>query len=455
MLPWRPMRAEVVSAVLDALDRQAGGAWSDRLLQAQLARRTDWSSEDRGFFVASLRGVLESGRRLDWILAPSLRRPPRARVHQALRLGLRLLEEGRAAHAVLSELLKALADAAPGERALVNAVLRGWLREPRRPEEARFTDPRERLRVLFSLPEWFLELLTRLEGGLPEEGELGRRLAQWRGERRLWVRVNASRWSPAAALDGLQTAGLEPQPDAGDPGFIALGRPPAEGLASFAPLSDGRLRVQDLSTRGAVALLEAQEGERVLDLCAAPGGKTLALLDAMPGLRLTAIDADEGRCRALRRRIGDGAEVRCADGRHLEAEGFDRVLLDAPCTGSGSAAHRPEILHREQDPLSPGLARLQEELLEAAWRALAPGGRLVYSTCSLDPRENGGRLATFLQRHPEARLRADRVPQARRDASGGWLWLPWSTAQEARPRGTPGAGGAWAAALDKEGGASA
>lgn len=117
---------------------------------------------------------------------------------------------------------------------------------------------------------------------------------------------------------------------------------------------------------------------------------------------------------------------------------WPRILLDLPCTGSGSVLRRPEILLRDEGPLRRGLPELQARLLEKAAALLEPNGLLVYSTCSLLALENGQRIRAFLADHPGFRVEAERVPERFRDELGGWSWKPWIT---------PGAGGAWAIAL--------
>jgi 16S rRNA (cytosine967-C5)-methyltransferase len=124
------------------------------------------------------------------------------------------------------------------------------------------------------------------------------------------------------------------------------------------------------------------------------------------------------------------------------------VLADIPCSGSGTTGHRPDVLLKT-DPVQPALLALQAELLAHAATLVRPGGRLVLSTCSLDPRENGEQAAKLLECRPFLRPRPDLAPATCRDEAGGWRWLPW-TRPAGRPGGRPGAGGAWALALDRE-----
>ena len=435
-------------ALLEDLERLEGGAFSDRLLQA---RRLEGA--ERARHTALLRACLENWRRHDWVLAARLARPPRPRLRAALRLGLELLEEGRPPHAVLSGLLAALPELSAAERGLVNAVLRGLLRDnqalaPLPPPHPPIGEEQRRdLAAALSLPPWFLDLVERLEGPeLLSPLPLAKLRAELIHGRGLWLRVNPARWRADEALADLAERGLEPLAAPETPLFIRLGRPPREGLAALPPLADGRLRVQDLSAWGALALLDAQPGERVLDLCAAPGGKSLALLDMVPGLRLCAVEADAGRARALARRLEGRAELLVADGRAL-AGTWDRVLADIPCSGSGTVGHRPDVLLKT-DPVQPALLALQAELLAHAATLVRPGGRLVLSTCSLDPRENGEQAAKLLECCPFLRPRPDLAPATCRDEAGGWRWLPW-TRPAGRPGGRPGAGGAWALALDR------
>jgi 16S rRNA (cytosine967-C5)-methyltransferase len=423
-----------LEALLQDLTRLEDGGWSDRLLQARL-RQPGWDDARRARHTALWRLCLEGAPRHQAILAPRLRRRPRPHLRAALRLGLTLLEDGHAPHAVLDSLLRAMSGSPAAERGLVNAVLRGWLRDGSPiPEPAA------------ALPPLLLELLPRL-GEDPSPRQVEALWDSWRSARRLWLRVNVAAWSPQEALEELTRLGLAPEAAPEDSRFISPGELPAGGLNALAPLHDGRLHVQDLSVLGALRLLDPPPGCRLLDLCAAPGGKAMALLEADPSLDLTLVELHPGRARALERRLAGRGRLLRMDARDLHEDGWERILLDAPCSGSGTAAHRPEILARG-DGAGEDLLASQRQLLAHAVRLLAPGGRLVYSTCSLDPRENGGQLRDLLETRDDLLVRTDLVPEDRRDADGGWLWIPWPRATR-RPAGRPGAGGAWAVAVEK------
>lgn len=179
----------------------------------------------------------------------------------------------------------------------------------------------------------------------------------------------------------------------------------AQGRISGLPGYDaGAWWVQDAAAALPARLLPDIAGRRVLDLCAAPGGKTLQL--AAAGGRVTALDLSEARLARLRanlERTGLGAEVVAADAlAWTPAAPYDAILLDAPCTASGTLRRHPDLAWLPRDPAP--LATLQAALLERAWRWLAPGGHLVFCTCSLFPAEGEERVARFLADHPEAAL---------------------------------------------------
>jgi 16S rRNA (cytosine967-C5)-methyltransferase len=167
--------------------------------------------------------------------------------------------------------------------------------------------------------------------------------------------------------------------------------------------------VQDAGAQLAAPLLDAREGMRVLDACAAPGGKTAHLLE-LANVELLALDRDAERAPrigATLERLGLTAEVRVVDAGDLagwwDGRAFDRILLDVPCSASGVVRRHPDLkwLRREAD--LAGFAREQSRLLDALWQALAPGGKLLYATCSVFPEENGAVVDAFLARRSDAR----------------------------------------------------
>lgn len=412
---------------LAALQRVENGAHSDKLIQAELARQVQWGSGERGAFIARFRGVLEHSRDLDHRLGPRLKQRPRSGVYQALRLGLYLLDSGQPPHFVLDALLHELGEYGPAERGLVNGVLRAMLRAGETPRALPVP-------ALERLPEWLSVALCHAPEVSGEQAAEAL-LAPYP----LWFRVRQDRVSPLEALQRLDAEGLQPVADPYGAGFLQLGRLPEGGLPQVSGIREGWLLVQDLSTWGAVELLDAAPHNTVLDACAAPGNKTLALLDRWAEIRLCAVEADPGRSQALERRLDGQVPVHHGPLAGLARTPlWERILLDVPCSGSGSVVRRPEILLRNDSPAARGLADLQRELLDTAARLLMPGGLLVYSTCSVLDEENGQRIDEFLEHHPGFRVEATRVPERFRDARGGWSWRPWRTPQ---------AGGAWAIAL--------
>jgi 16S rRNA (cytosine967-C5)-methyltransferase len=209
---------------------------------------------------------------------------------------------------------------------------------------------------------------------------------------------------------------LTPHPAAPDrflvmPRGVAVERVPGYDAGTFI--------VQDPAAREAVRLLDVRPGARVLDACAAPGGKLLQLATAMGGEgRLVAMDVHEDRLEPLRqnlRRTGQGWVTVCrGDARREEAlraagAPFDRVLLDVPCSNTGVLRRRADARWRFSPERLQALVRTQRALLDAASLALAPGGRLVYSTCSLEPEENGEQIAAWAADHPDFECRDERT----------------------------------------------
>jgi len=167
--------------------------------------------------------------------------------------------------------------------------------------------------------------------------------------------------------------------------------------------------VQDAAAQLAADLLQPEPGMRVLDACAAPGGKTAHLLELCPDLVLTAVDVEPARLDRIGEtlaRLKLSARLEAADAAQPDSwwdgQPFDAVLLDAPCTATGVIRRHPDIKSLRRDRDVERTVELQATLLEAVWRQLRPGGRLVYATCSILAEENSRQIQRFVQRHPDA-----------------------------------------------------
>jgi 16S rRNA (cytosine967-C5)-methyltransferase len=302
----------------------------------------------------------------------------------------------QSAHAVVHQAVEGAALLGKMQvKGLVNAVLRNFLR--RMPELVSEIEATETGR--YRHPQWWIDALrsaypTRWESVLLEANR----------HPPMILRVNRRRLSAAAYLEKLDRAGMAAR-SLGQQAVLLEKPCRVERLPGFAA---GEVSVQDVGAQRAALLMDVRDGMRVLDACAAPGGKTGHLLE-LADAELVAADADRlraGRISQNLSRLRLPARIVVADCREPEAfsEGrlFDRILLDAPCSASGVVRRHPDIkwLRRRTDAAEFG--RGQVQLLDSLWRVLAPGGKLLYATCSVFPEENGAQVKNFLLRRPEA-----------------------------------------------------
>lgn len=309
---------------------------------------------------------------------------------------------------------------------LVNAVLRRFVAERATLLAEVDTDLAGRT----AHPQWLVE---ELRSAWPDRTEA--LLAANNGHPPMTLRVNLSRISRTDYAQKLAEAGFvsEALPWLGS--ALILERPVA--VSVLPGFKEGLVSVQDAGAQLAVELVDARPGMKVLDACAAPGGKTCHILERTPGLAgLVAVDVDATRVSRIRDnldRLGLDARVVIADARrtadYWDNAKFDRILLDAPCSSTGVIRRHPDIkLLRRASDIAP-LSATQLEMLRACFSMLREGGRLVYSTCSLLPAENEGVVGTFLQTEPRARAVTvwDAAPAALQGRHGFYL-LPGEAA---------------------------
>jgi len=330
-----------------------------------------------------------------------------ATVEALLWCSLYALESGRyAAYTVVDQAVRACGALERwSAKGYVNALLRGYLRE-RASLEARIqADPE----ACHQHPRWWIELVRQ---AYPAQWSAV--LAAGNAHPPMSLRVNRRRSSVEEYERKLQAAGLVSR-RIEDYGLL-LGRPvPVERLPGFA---DGEVSVQDAGAQRAARCLELAAGQRVLDACAAPGGKAGHILETAD-VELTALEGDAARCARLEHnleRLGLAARVANADCTRprewWDGVPFDRVLADVPCSGSGVARRHPDIKWLRRSGDIAGFAARQASILDALWQVLRPDGKLLYATCSVFPQENDAVIDTFVARQRAAGVRAVRLPLA-------------------------------------------
>jgi 16S rRNA (cytosine967-C5)-methyltransferase len=351
-------------------------------------------------------GVLRHLGPLDAMLAPLLSKPLRdERLRQLLRIGLYQLQHTQAAqHAVVDQAVQAcIALHAVPAKGLVNAVLRSFLRRQKELIAASQQSDIGR----YSFPQWWVD---KMRAEFPQHH--ASMLLAGNQHAPLTLRVNRRRttrdeYLQRLAADGIAATALASELE---PHAVVLSKPmPVQRLPGF---SEGHVSVQDASAQRAAPLLDVGDGMRVLDACAAPGGKTAHLLE-LADIALTAVDQDSERLARVstnlqRLGLGASAAVVCGDAADPQAwwDGvpFDRILADVPCTASGVTRRHPDIKWTRRVADIAQFAARQELVMDALWRLLAAGGKFLYVTCSVFREENQRQIAHFLERHADARL---------------------------------------------------
>ncbi|HUQ52862.1 MAG TPA: 16S rRNA (cytosine(967)-C(5))-methyltransferase RsmB [Gammaproteobacteria bacterium] len=387
----RAVAAQLVARVLD-----------ERVAADELLPTADVVARDRALLAALVFGALRWHYRLEWQAAQLLKRPlepAQSALAALLRLGLLQLQELRIPeHAAVSATVDATALLGlRSARGLVNAVLRRFQRE--REPLARAAQQDEQAR--FAHPRWLIEAVR---ADRPADWQAV--LAANNALAPMWLRVNALRTTRTAYLEQLERAGIAATADPDLACAVRLAAPaPVDALPGFAA---GEVSVQDLSAQRAAELLELAPGQRVLDACAAPGGKTGHILEMLAGRgEVWAVDRDAarlGRVRDNLARLGLEATLVTGDGTSpadwWDGKPFDRILIDAPCSATGVIRRHPDIKVLRRPADVDRAVALQARLLRALWPLLAAGGRLVYATCSVLRPENEAQIAAFRAEEP-------------------------------------------------------
>lgn len=359
-------------------------------------------------------GALRQFGRGDFLLSRLIERPlGNQRIRALLLTALyRLDARNDDAHTTVDQAVTAASRLAGGRfRGLVNAVLRNAQR--RHDELVRASE--DVASAHWQHPAWWL---TSLQRDFPSAWQSIATAGN--SHPPMTLRVNQRHGNAPAYVAELAGNGIEAR--ALDGTAVMLARPmPVDGLPGFA---SGRVSVQDWGAQQAARLLDVHPGMRVLDACAAPGGKTSHLCE-LADLDLTALDSDAGRAQRIHanlERLGGHAKVVVADCRQpatwWDGKPFDRLLADVPCSASGVVRRHPDIKWLRRPADIAGFARQQREIVEVLWRLLAPGGKMLYATCSVFAEENGRQVVDFVADHADAR----RVPM--KDGNEDWQLTP-------------------------------
>ena len=363
---------------------------------------------------------------LQALLAQLLHKPLRERdrdIQTLILLGLYQLRYMRVQpYAAVNETVKAATSLSkPWAKKLINACLRGY--QQRQQElEAKLVQDTE---AQYNHPQW---LLQQWQLAWPQQWQAMVEANNARPP--MSLRVNLSRETRADYLEQLRQAEIAATTCAlSDSGVILASPLAVHDLPGFA---QGLVSVQDCAAQMAAKLLDAQPGERILDACAAPGGKTSHILERCPKVgELVAVDVEPLRITRIEQnleRLGQHATLVRADlsqsSQWWDGKHFDRILLDAPCSATGVIRRHPDIKwHRRPEQLATIVAT-QAQILEHLWPLLAPGGKLLYATCSVLPQENNEQITTFLGRHSDAHTTDLGIATVQDAHTPGWQILP-------------------------------
>lgn len=400
-------------AALQALERiQNGGAYSNLLLKEEI-EKGELSEQDSRLLTELVYGTVSRQILLEFYLQPFIAKAKKVNTWVKLLLELSLYQlyylDRVPDHAILNEAVEiAKIRGNIGIGKFVNGVLRNIKRQGL-PETSTIKDPMKRLATQMSMPKWLTEKLVE-EIGTEQTKQLGDSLFS---PSQVSLRVDTRRISRAAALTSLAAEGIEAvESTISEYGIIAQ-----KGFVGKSRLfNEGLLTVQDETSMLVAPLLQIDKNQQVLDACAAPGGKTTHMatfLEAQEKGQVTALDIHEHKVQlikenAARMQVEDVVKAQKLDAREVgdmfAVASFDRILVDAPCSGLGLMRRKPDIKYGKNLTDLAKLAQIQSEILESVAPTLKPAGILVYSTCTILSEENQQVIEQFLQKHTEFEL---------------------------------------------------
>lgn len=392
------------------------GAWADAALKAQISR-DGLSGPDAALCSRIVYGVMQNRMLLDFYIGayctqkPDHLQPP---LLEILRIGayqiiyLDKIPDSAAVNTSVELAKLAKRGQASG---LVNAVLRKLSQNKKALPPVPERDDVQRLSIQYSHPKWFVKRLVSLLGR--EEAE--RFLACDNQIAPITVQVNPLKTTLEALTEELQQAGISVQPHSWVPDCLELSG--TGDLAALPSFREGKFLVQDPAARLVSLIAGIRPGQKVLDVCAAPGGKSLSAAFAMAGNgSIVACDLHENKLKRIQEsadRLGVNIiTTQAADGRVFRPEweaSFDTVLVDAPCSGLGIIRKKPDTRYKKADDLFT-LPVVQTAILDNAARYVRPGGTLVYSTCTILPEENEQVTEAFLAEHADFGLEPFELP---------------------------------------------
>lgn len=411
------LRARCADCLYQVVDR--GRSLSDALPVAQI----DLNPNDKALVAQICYGVLRTLPTLDFCCSRLLDKPLKGKKRPfqfLLYVGFyQLLEMRIPPHAALSETVEAaVAMKAGGLKGMINGVLRNFQRQG----EALLAQADAVESCRYNHPNWFIK---KAKAHYPDKWQ--DILAANQQQAPMWLRNNAQKQSRQDYLQLLQDAGIDCHDDNALQNAICLQKP--TDVTKLPGFFEGHSSVQDGAAQFAAELIGVQPGDRVLDACAAPGGKTCHMLELATDIDMTAIDCDPNRLKSVQEnltRLQLTAKLIAADAADLSAwydgQPFDRILLDAPCSATGVIRRHPDIKWLRKAADIEQLAQLQWQILNAMWPALKVGGTLVYATCSVMPEENKQQMMRFLHETQNARL--DSINESDTVDSPGWQLLP-------------------------------
>ncbi|MCC2616898.1 16S rRNA (cytosine(967)-C(5))-methyltransferase RsmB [Aestuariibacter halophilus] len=394
-LPPSRLRADAARALFAILEQ--GRSARDVLPNLQ----KPYADKDKAWIQEMVYGALRQVPLLQHWLRQLLDKPLKQKakvVEHLILIGLYQLAFSRVStHAAVSETVNATKHLqAPGLKGLVNAVLRTFIRTEmasQLPQDAH---------ILAGLPKW---LYKTLDTAYPEQ--LDAILAAMTQRAPVWLRVNRQRCSLDNLCKAFDKHKVDYQTSAQHPDALILSR--SGDVTQLPGFEDGWFSVQDGAAQLAAQYLAPAPGERILDCCAAPGGKTGHILERQPQLAACiALDVDGARIARIEEnlsRLGHQATMVCADATQStwwDGVLFDRILLDAPCSATGVIRRHPDIRWLRKASDIEQLVTLQAKILDTLWPMLKPGGTLLYATCSLLPQENSQQILSFLSRTADA-----------------------------------------------------